>query len=407
MEIDFTYGNRILSLDIPVSADVDIYKPLERLKPFLFKDFNSKIDKSNIELLLSNDRYLCVVNDGYRNTPTAVILKWLSKLDSRFLNNADFMLATGAHDAPTKNHYHSVFGEFYNQIKSRVKYHNAYDYDSMIKLGVDNFGGEVWINKAVVEYTSILIIGSVEPHYFAGFTGGRKSLFPGLCDIPTIERNHNMAVSLDAAPLKIKGNPVAEHLESLLDMVDLSKIISIQIVMDSEHNVVDCFCGSLSESFENAQDITKEIYSSKIEKQYDLILAEILPPLDGNLYQAQKALEHCHSAVRDNGDLILISACKEGIGSKFFYELAKNWDRNKNKPINGEMKFGSHKLFRVNLMTKRINIYLYSAMNSKEVRHVFYEPLDNLQKFIYSRVMDCENINIGIVRDAAHMVLST
>ena len=407
MEIDFTYGTGIFSLDIPVSADVDIFKPLENLKPFSFKDFNSRINESHIELLLTSDKYLCVVNDGYRNTQTALILKWLSKLDSKFLDNADFIIATGTHDAPTDSHYRKIFGEYYNQVISRIKYHDANDYDSMVKLGVDNLGGEVWINKAIEDYSSILIIGSVEPHYFAGFTGGRKSLFPGLCDIFTIERNHNMAVSLEAAPLKIIGNPVAEHLESLLDFVDLSKIISIQIVMDSEHNIVDCFCGTLSESFKNAQETTKAIYCSKIEKQYDLILAEILPPLDGNLYQAQKALEHCHNAVKDGGDLILISACKEGIGSKFFYELAQNWDRIENKPINGEIKFGSHKLSRVNEMTKRINIYLYSEMKPEEVRHVFYEPLDNLQKFIYSRVMDCENINIGIVRDAGHMVLST
>ena len=178
--------------------------------------------------------------------------------------------------------------------------------------------------------------------------------------------------------------------------------------MDSDNEIVGCYCGSLAGSFEKAQLIAKKLYASKrIKKQYDIILAEILPPLDGNLYQAQKALEHCQGAVKDDGDLVVISACKEGIGSKFFYELAKNWDRENNKPKDGKFRFGSHKLSRVNLMTKRINIYLYSEMNPKEVCQVFYEPLDNLQKFIYSRGMDCEKFNIGIVRDAGHLVLST
>jgi len=407
MEIDFKYGKGILSLDIPASADVDIFQPSNKSKPFTSDNFKSIIENTNIKRLPNIDKFLCVVNDGYRNTPTAKILKWLSNIDKRFLNNADFMIATGTHKAPTEDHYKNIFGEFYDQIKSRVKYHNAQDYDSMVKLGVDNLGGEVWINKAVKEYSSILIIGSVEPHYFAGFTGGRKSLFPGLSDVPTTERNHNMAISLDAAPLKIKGNPVAVHLESLLDLIDLDKINSIQIVMDSEHNVVNCFCGSLNDSFDEALSITKSIYSSKVEKQYDIVLAEILPPLDSSLYQAQKALEHCQGAVKDGGDIIIISACSEGTGSKFFFELAENWDRDQNRPINGEYQFGSHKLSRVNLMTKRINIRLVSEMKSEEVRRVFYEPLDNLQKFLYSREMDCEKINIGIVRDAGHMVLST
>lgn len=408
MEIDFTYGNGILTLDFPSNASVDIFQAESNSKPFTFADFKNEITHTQFNQLFNNDKFLCIVNDGYRNTPTPIILNWLSDIDARFLNKADFMIATGTHDAPTEKHYHKIFGDFYNQIQSRVKYHNAHDYDSLIKIGTDKFGEEVWINKAVVEYFSILIIGSVEPHYFAGFTGGRKSLFPGLSDIPTIERNHNMAISLDAAPLKIIGNPVAEHLESLLDLIDLSKIVSIQVVMDSKHEVVGCYCGSLGSSFEKAQLIAKKLYASKrIKKQYDIILAEILPPLDGNLYQAQKALEHCQGAVKDDGDLVVISACKEGIGSKFFYELAKNWDRENNKPKDGKFRFGSHKLSRVNLMTKRINIYLYSEMNPKEVCQVFYEPLDNLQKFIYSRGMDCEKFNIGIVRDAGHLVLST
>ncbi len=407
MDIEITYGDGILSLDIPSIAEVDVFQPDENSTSLSFDQFKSKLNNVNIDELLQTENILCIVNDGYRNTPTATILDWLSKLDDKFLSNIDFMIATGTHDAPTENHYRKIFGQFYDQIISRLKYHNAHDYDSMIKLGVDNLGGDVWINKAVIEYSSILIIGSVEPHYFAGFTGGRKALFPGLSDVLTIERNHNMAISLDAAPLKIKGNPVAEHLESLLDLVDLNKIISMQIVMDSDHNVVDCFCGSLSDSFEQAQQLSNKIYSTEVDKQYDIILAEILPPLDGNIYQAQKALEHCQRAVKDGGDLIIISACKEGIGSKFFYELAKNWDRENNKPINGIFQFGSHKLSRVNLMTKRISIFLVSEMNHEEVRQVFYEPLDNLQKLLYSRVKDCEKINIGIVHDAGHMVLST
>lgn len=407
MEIDFTYGNRILTLDFPSNVSVDIFQAESNSKPYTFADFKNEITHTQLNQLCKNSKYLCIVNDGYRNTPTPTILSWLSEIDPGFLNNADFMIATGTHDAPTEKHYHKIFGDLYNKIQSRVTYHNAHDYSFLIKIGTDKFGEEVWINKAVVEYSSILIIGSVEPHYFAGFTGGRKSLFPGLNDVPTIERNHNLAISLAAAPLKIDGNPVAEHLESLLDLVKMENIISIQAVMDSKNNLIECFCGPLRSSFEKAVTIANKIYARKIDKQYDMVLAEILPPLDSNLYQAQKALEHCQRGVKDGGNLVVISACKEGIGSNFFYDLANNWDRESNKPKDGKFRFGSHKLSRVNLMSKRINIYLYSEMSPKEVCRVFYEPLDNLQKFIYSMGMDCEKINIGVVRDAGHLVLST
>ena len=107
----------------------------------------------------------------------------------------------------------------------------------MESIGEDQFGEEVFINSMLDQAESLCVISSVEPHYFAGFTGGRKSFFPGLTDLATIERNHNLANSLEAQPMRIAGNPVAEHMENLLSLIDTSRMLSIQAVLNSKNRI--------------------------------------------------------------------------------------------------------------------------------------------------------------------------
>jgi nickel-dependent lactate racemase len=274
-------------------------------------------------------------------------------------------------------------------------------------LGTDSFQGEVWLNRQIKESQATIIIGSVEPHYFAGFTGGRKSIFPGLTDLATIERNHNLANSLDAAPLKLEGNPVAEHLDELMGLISAENMLTIQLVQDTTHQILGCFCGNLHNAYREAVDLSRQVYAHKIKRKYDLVIAEMLPPLDNNLYQAQKALENCQLAVKDGGTIVIVSACDGGIGSDFFFELADKWDRERNESSDGHQYFGSHKLSRVNTLSKRIDIRLVSHLSDKDIRRVYYEPLDNLEKFIYSTMSECEKNNMAVVHDAGHTVLTT
>lgn len=350
---------------------------------------------------------LVVVNDGYRNTPTPLILQWLDRLDPEFLDRASFLIATGTHDAPTEEHYHRIFGPFHDRVQRRTSYHDCQDRNSMVRFTDDPLGGAVLVNRAVLGDRPVLIIGSVEPHYFAGYTGGRKSIFPGLVDLATTERNHNLASSMSAAPLKLAGNPVAEHLQRLTDQIDSERFFSIQAVLDAEHRLGGVFCGRLADSFDRAVFLADQIYAHHVSRTYDLVLAELRPPLDKNLYQLQKAVENCQAAVADGGVLAVVSACEEGIGSPHFYGLAERWDPMRNRPQNGlPATFGSHKLSRVVAISQRIQIKIYSTLAKEDIVRVFYEPLDNPQEFLYSRRNVCEKCNVAVVFDAGHTVLT-
>ena len=268
----------------------------------------------------------------------------------------------------------------------------------------DSQGQDFYLNKKIFEYDAVFIINSVEPHYFAGFTGGRKSLVPGLADFETIERNHNLANSLACMPLKLKGNPMAEHLDELLSLVELKNVTTLQVVYDSRQEIKKLFFGEIKEAFSNAVAYASEIYACTPDKKYDMVFMEILPPLDKSVYQAQKALENCQAAVKDNGTAVIVAACVDGKGSDHFFELAKNWDKTNNEPKDGKFHFGSHKLSRVNAIGKRIDVRLYSVQSHDLVSQVFYNALEKPDEYLQGKLNN-NNTDIAVIHDAAHTVM--
>ncbi len=405
MKVELTYAPAPITIEVPSSIKVDTFSPASVRHPLGFDAFQRTFIEAGGDLFLSGVTPLIVVNDGYRNTPTATILEWLDRLSPTFIDSSRYLIATGVHGAPTEGHYHKIFGSLWERVRTKVSYHNAQDRSSMSLIDKDSLGGEVWLNNAILKNKKVLVVGSVEPHYFAGFTGGRKSIFPGLTDFDTVARNHNLANSLKATPLKLEGNPVTEHLDSLMAMLDPDRFFGIQVVTDSKRQIAGLLCGRLDVAFKNATSIAEKIYARQVSKRYDVIICEVLPPLDKNLYQAQKALENCQAAVRDGGTIVIVSACEEGVGSEHFFRLADNWDRRANRPKDGRQHFGSHKLSRVISIGKRIDIRLFSSLTDEVVRHVFYEPLDNLQDFLYSKMKECEKYHLAVVHDAANRVL--
>lgn len=406
MEIRLAYRKTGIVLDVPDSIETDRFGLTVVEEPAAYNQFVESLQKAGGERWLGG-KPLFVVNDAYRSTPTEQLLTWLDAFEHTILDRAGFLIATGAHSAPTPEQLPQIFGSHFLRLSDRVSWHDCRDIDSMVSVGRDRFDGEVYLDRRVVEAESVFVIGSVEPHYFAGFTGGRKSLFPGLTDLATIERNHNLANSLEAQPMRLKGNPVAEHLGQLLDLVDLEKYFTAQIVMDARRNVAGVYCGRLDKAFEEAIGLASKLYGHPVTGKYDLAIAALNPPLDRNLYQAQKALENCQAAVVDGGAVVVVSGCEEGIGSKFFFDLAKQWDRETNLAADGIQRFGSHKLSRVNAMGKRIAVRLFSELPADQVRQVFYEPVEDLQVFVKGFFKERTNGRLAVVEDAGHAVLQS
>ena len=412
--LNFQYMGQDHSIALPSSVPFQIIEnPGQHRALFTFEKFAERVTAGASHALLASQRMLLVMNDAYRLTPTIPILDWLDRyfnelglppLESR----ADVLVATGTHEVQSENQLRQILGNWYAKFQGRITSHDCRQNKNLREVGIDTFGKTVSVNKALYDYSSVVVIGSVEPHYFAGLTGGRKSIIPGLADFASVERNHNLANQLTATPLALKGNPVAEHLDEMLGLCKTDHVVSIQAVLDQQDRLVDCTVGDIRTSFHDAVRTAREIYECVIDQPVDLMIAHIREPLNRNLYQAQKGLENTQMGVKDHGVVVVIAECEEGIGSKHFFELAKEWDSVKNMPRDGVLRFGSHKLSRVISIARRIGVNLLSSLPNETVSQVFYRPLRSvsvLELLIREMERSRDSLRIAYVPNAGHTVV--
>lgn len=387
MKIILPYETEKIELNLPEGLDIEVVYPKETTSGeneiIIGKSLENPSGSKPFEKWVKqNSRFLFIVNDATRPTPTIEILKELCKKMN--LEEAKYIIATGAHKRPEEGDLKLIFGEFYDRINSNIIVHNAKDYKSLINLGATKRGTEVWINNEVIEAGAIIPIGSVEPHYFAGFTGGRKSFIPGLCGYMTIEQNHKLAMEEGVVPAKLKGNPVQEDLLEAFSKIPKKPIFSIQAIVKDEKELISVFSGDIHKSFTEATGYAKNLFCVSVKGKADILITVAKPPLDINLYQAHKAIEHGKLALKDGGILILVATCREGIGPDNFYKLLlSSIDPDKIiKKSKEDYQLGYHKAARIAELSKKAEIWLVSEIKDKIPKNPFIRQISSLQEAV-------------------------
>jgi nickel-dependent lactate racemase len=274
MEISLPYGGRLIKFDIPNLAG--------RFRCSFPQVLNTEQIKIRIDEglrpfrhTLTTSKVLTVVNDATRRTPTDSILEYIWD----YVKSGDFIVATGTHRQPTSQELSTIFGKWLPHIEPRLARHDCYDSSLMIELGNTKYGTPVKLNKALFNADVILTINSVEPHFFAGFTGGRKSIIPGLASFETIQKNHCLAKDVKAVSLNLETNPLHEDLEDGLALLKNKTIITVQCVTDRDGAIIDIHSGELKEAFHKACKTSEQYYTVATPQKYDIVIANCEPPL--------------------------------------------------------------------------------------------------------------------------------
>ena len=272
------------------------------------------------EFLAPGKKTLVIVNDGTRPTPTPAVLEaiWpiLKRTDYRFL------VACGTHEVPTPEERRRIFGRCLPEVEPRVAVHDSRSKD-LVFVGKSKRGNQFRINPLFDEAERVLVIGSVEPHYFAGFTGGRKAFLPGISAYETIERNHRNALDPESQVLRLDGNPVHDEMAEMEAVLKARKPAGIYTVQSIAAGgaVRHAACGGITEAFRSLIPKALETFCSPAPKRTDLVVSAALAPGDATLYQAQKAIEHAKPVLSKGGTVILVARCHDGIGGAGFWEL--------------------------------------------------------------------------------------
>ena len=384
MKIDLPYGkeDRIsVTVDgnVPVSFleanDVEIGDEDANIKAAIESPINSRAFKA---FLSDAGKVLVIVNDATRPTPTQKVLGFI--FDDLKETDYNFIIATGAHRGPSEEEYVQIFGSFYGQVKERIIVHDARKSEDMVFLGNSSNGTPMHVNKAGVEADKIIIISSVEPHYFAGYTGGRKSFLPGIAGYETIEAHHKLALAPEARALALEGNPVHE------DMVDAIKtvkqeIFSIMTVLDKHHRVYATCCGHINDSFHAAIDQANQVFAAPLDKKADIVVSVVKFPQDIDLYQAQKGIDNAKLALKEDGIMILVAKCRCGIGGKAFADLlgASSTPQGALDTIEKGYVLGYHKAAKMAEIGLWAQMWAVTDVEPDVISRLFITPYGDLQ----------------------------
>lgn len=388
MKLEIPYKKEKIKIEIPDKNLLGIVEPKE-VKGSAKENVLKKAVENPTKTLPLNDflkkhnKILFLINDGQRPTPTKKILDTIYPIMKPYMNKIEFMIATGSHRVPTEEEFNNIFGPYYSEFKSKISVHEARKDETLQYVGKTPRGTELYINKKVLESDAIVTIGSSEPHYFAGYTGTRKSFLPGVSSIKTITSNHKHALHPNSKTLALKGNPVHEDMEDAVREIMKIKpnVFAINVVADNEGNIFDAQAGDIIDILYESAKAVDKLFCVPVPGKADIILSVAPYPMDVSLYQSQKAIENTKLALKDGGIIILVSSCRDGIGDKTFYDLLKDNDTPEEviKATERNYVLGYHKAAKIAELVTCGQIWAITDLDNKVLEEIFIVPHNSVQ----------------------------
>jgi len=380
----FAFGKSSIELEIPERNVASIILPSEpeikEESSFLIKNALQNPIKSRClsNIVSNNSKIAIIVSDVTRPTPTEKILPPL--LEELYLGgvkneNITIVFALGLHRQQTEEESKKLVGEeIYGKIRC-----TQHDIGRCRYVGVTSRGTPIEIFEEILNADVIIGTGSIEFHYYAGYSGGAKSVLPGVSSKEAVITNHKMMIEEKAVSGRVDG-PVRKDMEEAAKIAGLDFILNV--VLDSKKEIVAAVAGDYIEAHRKGAGIVDSMYKVPVEPADAVIVSCGGFPKDINLFQAHKALDNATQAVRDGGSIILVAECAERIGN-LVYEC---WNRECKTPDEAIerfkhcFEFGGHKSAIVAKAAKKFKLYLVSKLPEEQTRDAFFIPVPDLKE---------------------------
>jgi nickel-dependent lactate racemase len=383
MEQDFflKYGTRKIPFDLPRPTEIfRIKEPETRVTP---SEFASRLRNSLERLNPDLAAVSIVLSDKTRLCDYPIYLPVLLKTLESFGADPDRMtlfVAYGTHQRQAEDECISTYGDSYH--KYRFVHHDCTDMSAFSALGHTTRGTAVLIRRDIVETGFLITFGAISHHYFAGYGGGRKLIFPGLGYRKAIYHNHGLFLDRNRQTLspfcqsgKLNGNPLAEDLAEIETYRPAD--LSIHAILNSQGDVCDLLPGVGTDHFHEACAEHGKNCEIKTDRQFDLVIASCGGfPKDVNFIQSHKAVENTAKFVQDGGRLIVLAQCRDGIGSETFLPWfgIGDWEQTFNQLAENYEGNGGTAL---SMMSKlqRINILIVTDLSDSESKTIGFEKI--------------------------------
>ncbi|MCL2862729.1 MAG: nickel-dependent lactate racemase [Methanimicrococcus sp.] len=388
-KISVPYGSGQLSFELPESCfsgtilpsgeDTSVGSPDDIIRSALAAPVGTKRLSESVG---PSHKIAVIINDITRPTPSAYLIPFvLEELEAAGVpdENITFYFALGLHRANTEDEMKELLGE---GVYSRYKFvqHEVGSYP-VTSFGQTSRGTPIEIYEDIPKNDFIIGIGEIGFHYYAGYSGGAKSVLPGVSSESSVIANHKMMIEKNAVSGRV-DSPVRADLEEAVKKVGLDFILNV--VLDSRKQVVAAFAGDFIEAHRKGVLVVDALYKVKAPPADAVIVSCGGYPKDINLYQTNKALDNATQAVAEGGSIIVVSECRDGIGN----DVYDRWNKSCKTAADAiarfkkEFEFGGHKAATTAAASIRFNLYLVSSLSDEAAREAFFEPCATIEEAI-------------------------
>lgn len=326
------YGKGYLEFEVPserlgevVLSKADDYNPelseLELCKKALSNPIGTERLK---ELAKGKNNILVIASDHTRPVPSKIMMPLMLEEIREGNPNANItiLISTGTHRATTDEELRNKFGDEIVD-KEKIVVHDAVN-SELEKIGQLPSGSDLLINKMAVDSDLLVSEGFIEPHFFAGYSGGRKSVFPGITSRNSVVANHSAEFIADenARTGILKNNPIHEEMVSAARQADLAFIFNV--VLNSEKQIIHAVAGDLEEAHLDGTEFLSELVGVEPEKVDITITSNGGYPMDQNIYQSVKGMTPAEAMTNKGGVIIIAARAEDGHGGEGFLNTFNN-----------------------------------------------------------------------------------
>ena len=420
-EVKLLYGKNGITLNIQDDWNANIIrKPLmpiiDDISGEVNKALNNPINSLSIDKISSKGKSVCIlVCDITRPVPNKLFLK---QIIIKFINagisadNILIIIATGLHRPASQDEINEIIGSSWVLKNIKIENHFARD-DSMHKnIGTTKQGNIVKLDKRFVDADIKIATGLVEPHFMAGYSGGRKVIAPGIAHADTITTFHSARYmeNPNATSCNLINNPLHEDQLEIVNMI--GQVYAINCVIDEERNLSYINFGEIISSHMKAVNFVASFAKVKCNNSYNTIITSAAgAPLDGTFYQTVKGMVTPLEILKKGGDLIITSECSEGLGSEEFIASQKKLlEIGPNKFLENILKkdFAAIDEWQTEMEIKSLikgNIFLFSeGLSEKDKLYTGVNIINNIAKTIDESIKRHNNNNIAIIPEGPYVI---
>ena len=340
------------------------------------------------DLVKSTNKVAIIFSDITRATPYDIIVPvLLNELKNIPQRNIRFFCANGTHRFATKQELINILGEFvvnnYEIIQNDASKPELHEY-----VGTTKSGNEIFLNREILECDLKILTGFIEPHFFAGFSGGGKALIPGMASVKTIKFNHSIShLSDNNVSWGItEGNPVWEEIMEAAEFVP--DLFLLNITLNRKKEITNVFAGDLRAAHNEGCRFARQSAMATVDKLYDIVLTSNSGyPLDLNVYQTVKGMSAAAQIVKQGGVIIMAAECWDGIPSNSDYERILDSVSSVDDLMNfikaNESTLKDTWQIYFQVLRQKADVFLYSdKLDNETISKTLFKPVNNIEKLV-------------------------